>query len=126
MSIKAGQVHLPIFIVDDLDVSSYKSLDEALSGLEPIDIKNNAYIMYDAEGRVVQLATDGKRITAIIEDEPSHAVQLESSLRKFLGLMGDTLADDVSCNLPCLVHTCIKLGITQLTIFGIKTGYEST
>jgi hypothetical protein len=102
------EASLPIFIVDDLDVSSYKSLEEALSCLEPIDIQNNAYIMYDAEGRVVQLATDGKRITATIEDEPSHAVQLEASLRKFLRIMGDTLADDISCNLSCLAHTCLK------------------
>jgi hypothetical protein len=102
------EASLPIFIVDDLDISSYKSLDEALLGLEPIDIQNNAYIMYDAEGRVVQLATDGKRITPIIEDEPSHAIQLETSLRKFLRLIGETVADDANCNLPCLVDTCLK------------------
>jgi hypothetical protein len=99
---------IPIFIVDGLDVSAYGSLDEAVAGLEPVDIKNNAYVMYDAEGTLIRLTTDGNRITASVDDEPKHATQLEYALREFLTLMDDTQADQASCDLPCLVKACLK------------------
>ena len=78
---------LPIFVLEKKanDLMVFSSLGDALSHLEPIDISNNDYVSYDAEGRLLTFETDGKRITAeLAEQTPTHAKELESALRYFL------------------------------------------
>ncbi len=44
---------LPIIVDNYGDVLVFKSVDDALVYLEPIDVLNNEYIAFDAEGRLL-------------------------------------------------------------------------
>jgi hypothetical protein len=64
---------------------------------------------YDAEGRLLRLETNGWRVAAsLAEDEPTHALELEAALRKFLRATGESVADDPASDLNCLVNACRK------------------
>ena len=94
----------PVFIVDGEDVGVFASLEEALLQLEPRDVTNQEYTGYDSEGRLLRLETDGERVSAYLaEDEPIHALQLETALRCFLRAMNEPSANDPKCDLSCLV-----------------------
>jgi hypothetical protein len=98
-----------IFLIDGLDVSAYASLEDVAFDIEPVDAKDHDFLICDAEGRLVQLSTDRGYVTAsLVEAEPTHAGDLETALRKFLGAMREPLADDPTCDLVCLVETCRK------------------
>lgn len=98
-----------IFLIDGLDVSAYASLEDVVFDAEPVDAKDHDFLICDADGRLVQLSTDRGYVTAsLAEAEPTHAAELETALRKFLGAMNEPLAADATCDLVCLVLTCHK------------------
>jgi hypothetical protein len=103
-------ITLPIFVIDGLDVSVYSSLRDLQFDLEPIDIQNDVFTVYDADGRLIHLKTDGKNINAILsDDEPPRTTELEVILREHLKATNNPLADDLDCHLPCLVESFRKL-----------------
>ena len=98
---------IPIFIIEDADVSVYASVKSAEIDLEPIDVKTGGFVAYDAEGRLLQLKTNGWRVTiSLAEERPTHAHELEVTLRNFLESTNDPIAHDSACDLDCLVNTC--------------------
>jgi len=46
---------LPIIINEHGDVSAYRSLEDACSYMEVIDVRNNEYVAYDADGYLLNL-----------------------------------------------------------------------
>ena len=95
----------PVFVIDGLDVGVFKSVEDAVLQLEPIDVNRGEYSAYDAEGRLLRLAVDGAKITAhLAETEPSHVDELSAALRGFLKAMGIMTVDDPECDLRCLVE----------------------
>jgi hypothetical protein len=104
-----GEPQAPIFAVDGLDVAVYATLDDALLHLEPIDVANKVNLVYDAKGRLLHLLTDGKKnVAQLAEQEPLHAGELAAALRAFLAAVGETVPDDLLCDLPCLVEASKK------------------
>ncbi len=98
-----------IFLIDGQDVSAYASLEDVAFDVEPVDAKDHEFLICDADGRLVRLSTDRGFVTAsLAEAEPTHAGELETALRKFLGTMNEPLAADQTCDLVCLVQTCHK------------------
>lgn len=67
------------------DVGVYSSLGDAEKHLEAIDVRNNEYEAFDAEGRLLRLTVENEavRITPA-ENEPGHAAELRDKLEVFL------------------------------------------
>jgi len=96
----------PIFVIDEDDVIVYASTEV---DLEPLDVTGGGLVAYDAEGRLLRLETNRGEVTvSVAEAKPTHAVELEFTLRKFLKATDDPLADDPACDLNCLVNACRK------------------
>jgi hypothetical protein len=77
--------------------------------LEPIDVKAGGLVAYDAEGRLLRLEINRGEVTvSVAEEKPTHAIELEFALRKFLKATDEPLADDPACDLNYLVSACRK------------------
>lgn len=104
-----NQATPPIFVIDGQDVIVFESVKEAKLSLEPIDVTNSVYVAYDAQGRLLRLETDDRRVNMFLaQDEPTHADELEAALREFLQAMNEPIANDTTCGLPSLVEACRK------------------
>jgi len=100
----------PIFVVEGLDIGIYASAEDAMRDLEPWWVRQKEGLVYDAEGRMLTPEISGLRVTELIpEDPPAHAKELEAALRAFLKEIGEAIADDPNCILPCLVDVAGKL-----------------
>ncbi len=62
-------IKLPVFIIEGLDITVYSTIFDACQAVEPIDVQDNVYTCFDAEGQVLQLITDGKAITLLSNDK---------------------------------------------------------
>lgn len=99
----------PIFVVEDLDIGIFNSVEDTELQLEPIDVKKGSYKAYDAKGRLLKLETDRKRVKiSLAEIQPSHAGDFEAAIREFLKAMNETKAYDRESDLPSLVEACQK------------------
>jgi hypothetical protein len=47
---------LPIIVNESGDILIYRTVEQAECALEPIDVKNGAYVVYDSQGRRVSLS----------------------------------------------------------------------
>jgi hypothetical protein len=93
-------MRLPIIVDARGDLSFYNSVAEMLKALEAIDVTNQEYLVYDAEGRRIQLGVARKRVffgllegpdVVIVESEeptPTHAPQLRACISDFLTRVG--------------------------------------
>lgn len=97
----------PIFVVEDIDIGIFDSLEDAQRFLEPWSIKARAGKIYDAEGRLIEAKADNTRVTLFLaEDMPLHADELTSFLRRFLQVIGEPVGSDLNCDLRALVEAC--------------------
>ncbi|MBI5026390.1 MAG: hypothetical protein HZC12_06650, partial [Nitrospirae bacterium] len=73
----------PIFVVEGLDdVYVYATVEDAQLALEPWWVKQKEGVVYDAEGRLLQLKAGDINVTISLgEASPTHADELESVLR---------------------------------------------
>jgi hypothetical protein len=78
----------PIFVYEKGPLYIFKSVNDAESYLEPIDVKNNEYVAYDSEGRLLCLSATSFHVTIeSAELEPNHAPELRKILVGFLAYM---------------------------------------
>ncbi|MHC1725324.1 MAG: hypothetical protein AB9866_04805 [Syntrophobacteraceae bacterium] len=95
----------PIFVVEGFDVLAFSSLDQAENKLETIDVRNNVYRAFDAEGHLLDLQITTNRVAIILaEEKPNHVAELELVLRNYLKSLGHEAGSDPKCLLPCLVR----------------------
>lgn len=100
---------LPIFVIDGRDVGVFASIEDVQLQLEAIDVQNQEYLAFDADGRSLQLAVrEGQVRVSLGEERPSRRHDLETALRDFLTHMKEPAAQDPACDLRCLVATCHK------------------
>lgn len=81
----------PPLIADNKgDILVFRSLQEAEAYIEPVDVQNQEYAVYDSEGRLLRLIAIKRNKVVIepMEDEPSHAFQLQTLLQKHLMTLG--------------------------------------
>jgi hypothetical protein len=77
----------PIIIYDKGDVLIFESIEIAESYIEPLDI--DAYIAYDAEGRLLRLIDKGNKVSIkSAETVPTHIDELKQVLITFLNRIG--------------------------------------
>lgn len=67
------------------DASIYQTVQELTVHVEPVDVENDAYFTFDAEGRLTVLETDGRTATIrAAEPETNHRDDLAKLLRQSL------------------------------------------
>jgi len=57
---------LPIIINEHGDISFYRSLKKASSAVEAVDVKNNEYIAYDGEGKLLEFELQTKENPGVL------------------------------------------------------------
>ena len=93
----------PVIIVEGDDILMFESADAAERYLEPVDVAAGTYSAYDAEGRKLEILTDGRIVQVLSsEQEPSHQRTLVETLHRSLSLIGDSVDSEIS--LPNLVE----------------------
>jgi hypothetical protein len=79
----------PIIVYEPGDASIFESVGSAEAYLEPIDVKNNEYVAYDSEGRLLRLSATNFKVTiASAEPEATHMLELRKILSDFLAHKG--------------------------------------
>ena len=84
----------PIFIVDGLDISAYRSAADAALSLEGPDVVAGGYRVYDANGHRFTMHSSGgpknysARVTAQLADQPAVPEELAEALRNSLEALG--------------------------------------
>lgn len=102
----------PIVVNDNGDVELYETVREAETALEPIDVENEEFTIFDAEGLVIipRVAADDIHVelqdSSPQEFEPE---QLEATLRRFLSQLDQELTgaseDEIwRSRLPALIE----------------------
>lgn len=111
-------IKFPVFIGDKngkgnnvcaSDISVYASIEDAQLQLEPVDVLNDEYIGYDAEGKLLRIEVENNRVViSLAEENPSHAQELEDAIRTHLKEIDEPIMIDQTCDLSCLVKICLK------------------
>ena len=79
----------PIIIIEPGTVIVYNSINDAQNHLEAIDVENDIYTGYDAEGRLLDIKTVDNRVFFFEgENKPTHRAELEAILRENLNDVG--------------------------------------
>ncbi len=76
---------LPIIINENGDISFYDSLEKAELDIEPPDVKNNIYVIYDSEGLLL--------IPVVVDDPVYDIVKIYASNEKRPLELMETLID---------------------------------
>jgi hypothetical protein len=86
----------------------FENLEAAQNGLEPWQVGDEDFVVYDAMGRLLVAETDGNRTAlSLAETEPSATAVLEEKLRSYLRYRGDAAADS-EAGLATLVGVAAK------------------
>ena len=114
----------PIILDENGNLLFFRSIDIAERYMEPEDIKNNEYIAYDGEGRLLKLelaenersiffgffkVTQFKVKILSTERIPSHKQELEQKLLEFLQKISEDNKHDIKNSLAILLPRAIEL-----------------
>jgi hypothetical protein len=101
---KGRSVSFPLFVFEKDDYSMFvvESPDEVLDHMEPIDVENDKYLCWDANGRAARISISGQRVTEICYGDPE--MPLAEAFRRYSEVNGfdvDTTGpfDQVWCRL---------------------------
>jgi hypothetical protein len=101
----------PPIIANNLgDVLIFESITKAERYIEPIDVKNGAYVIYDSEGRLLEASVVKKKIMGervVLKDReqaPEHQAELRDLLIEFLSTLGESKESLAACSLSQLVE----------------------
>lgn len=98
----------PLYLIEGDDIMIFSSIGDMQMQLEPSLLKFDE-MAYDAKGRRLKIEADKKGISVLpLEKDPMYVAKLEAALRKYLIAMKETLAEDKSCDLKCLVQLSLK------------------
>ena len=100
---------LPVFIYEPVDMNVYETVESAELSLEAIDVNDNVYTGYDADGRLLKLIAEQDRIKIrLAEDKANHKQDLEIAIVSFLDALMDPFADESNVSFKELVQYCRK------------------
>jgi hypothetical protein len=96
-------INPPIIVDEQGTAMIFESTEDAERYLEPIDVRNNEYVAYDSEGRLLRLIPTTPHITIeSAELEPRHSNEVRELLENLLAYTGvavDTLRRESLQNL---------------------------
>lgn len=104
----------PIVVDNKGDVSVFDSVEKAERYLEPIDIRNNEYVIYDGEGRLLRGVIVKHLLAERVKLEPisepgAPASRLRDVLVDFLGQVGTRLEKPLEqCSLEELLTDTLR------------------
>ena len=101
----------PIIAENRGDLLIFGSLEKAESYLEAIDVRNDEYVVYDSEGRLLRAAADsdfGPVRIAEAENAPTHQEQLRRALISYLRAVSSRESDLRHDLLDTLVTRALK------------------
>lgn len=97
-------MNTPIFLIEKGDVVVFDSTETAEAYVEPIDVINDEYVFYDAEGRLLSAAVIDNHVKlSQIDLEPKHAIELATILKRYLKAVREPGEVDEGHDLPVLV-----------------------
>ncbi len=108
---------LPLIVNEHGSIDFFRSAEQMTSYLEAIDVKNDEYVVYDSEGRLVELGVERipKRLFKIelviiksVEPSPDHAEELAGLLRNVCLHFGDSKEWVANATLTDLINKCYK------------------
>jgi hypothetical protein len=100
----------PIIADNRGDLCIFGSIKNADAYIEPIDIVNSEWVIYDSEGRLLKASVvkKGRLVESIVleelEDEPCHQGDLRNALIDFLVRVGEPKEFLSACSLKQLVE----------------------
>jgi len=106
----------PIIIVDrdGVDLVVYGSIYDAELHLEAVDVLNNEYVGYDADGRLLRLRARQRDVTIeLAEDQPTHGRELINAIQTYLSASGYSAGPRSVDVLPALVETCKSVSASK-------------
>lgn len=75
----------PIIVYEPGDPMIFESVTSAEWYLEPVDVKNDEYVSYNSEGRLLRLSTTSFRVTIeTAENQPTHVSEVREILAELL------------------------------------------
>ena len=79
----------PVIVDEHGSAMVFESIDDAERYLEPIDIRNQEYVAYDSEGRLLRLIASDFQVTVEAVDlEPQHSSRVRELLVGLLEYTG--------------------------------------
>ncbi|MGD9630853.1 MAG: hypothetical protein AB7V18_16570 [Pyrinomonadaceae bacterium] len=81
-------MHLPLVISENGSLEFYCTLDYAQIDIEPIDVRNGEYVIYDASGRLLEPKIEVERGIEVVRLVPTSEVreiELIETLISFFG-----------------------------------------
>lgn len=112
----------PILVIENGDISIFKSVNKAQRYLEPIDVKNSEYVAYDRDGHLLSLTISQKRNSSFFgkaktiesveiseaEEEGDHAEDLRKALINFFKRTGVYNHDDETLTMNELINKAVN------------------
>ena|SRR5215204_1884251 len=102
----------PIFVYEPADLSVFESIAAAELGVEPIDVRNNEFLYYDAEGRILEasVVTDERGIerTLITGSDAFNKPGLKHALVEFFSALHYSRPELENMELFELVNESLK------------------
>lgn len=97
----------PIILNYTGDVYIFSTVQGAEQYAEPLSAEHGEFTAYDATGRELSISWTTNTVSIFSTGQESVRVsELEYVLRKYLVAVGDVDADDVSCDVQCLIERC--------------------
>lgn len=99
----------PIIIDEHGDISFFKSIEDAVQYIEPIDVLNNEYIAYDSLGFLLDLIPTKPKVTISgYASQSSASEQLFSTLKIFTAHTNVQPTSAEVASLENLIQFCVK------------------
>jgi hypothetical protein len=89
----------PVIVLERPTVEVYRSIEDAIGEMEPVDVSNAAFEVFDSTGRKIRLGApseDGPIIILGLDDGPPDPAGVRAALLAYLDALGgkDPLAAD--------------------------------
>lgn len=107
-----GLITPPIIVDESGDIDVFETIEGAEMYLEAVDVKNQRFVAYDSEGRLLRLLPTMPKVTIeAAEGAPTHSEDARQVLIKFLTDVGTPKAGLEEESLQELVATSLNFKI---------------